>query len=496
MIRLLQVSKTYQTSDSVAVHALKNIDLTFGKCGMCFIVGKSGSGKSTLLNLLGRLDAATSGDIIFDGKTLGTMKRKTADDYRRNQVGFIFQSYNLIEEISVKDNLSLALMLKGNPAEERKIKEALISVGLEGCAERKPSELSGGQRQRVAIARALIKCPSLILADEPTGNLDSETSSEIFRILKRCSESLPVIVVTHDKESAMLYGDRIIELVDGEVASDQQLSKVISESAEEKIRETKRQKKFGIANTVKLGAKFLSRHWIRMLVTLILFAFAMTMFGAGFTAASYDANLTEYERFVLEDNPIVRIVSYPSVQSAISQKFHPYISKSQFEVLKHALPEVVFKGIYNYNDLQRTVLLHPPEIASNDEYSAYFQSGATSLEEEALADYGMKLMVGRMPSAVDEMALPKYVAERFLRYGIYESETQQYRAVENYQALEGEEVGELKIVGIIDTGIDLSQYEILKSVPQSFQTEKELEDYMRLKNKIQVDVQDAVHNAI
>ena len=220
MFSAIDIRKTYRPRGGVPVEALRGVTLRFGERGMVFILGKSGSGKSTLLHILGELDDADAGYLEIDGKTTQAFSRKDFDDYRNEYVGFVFQEYNLLPTFTVRENLSIALELQGKSASEEQIAAALAKVGLAGMEKRKPTELSGGQRQRVAIARAMIKEPEMILADEPTGALDEETGQSVLKLLKQLSEEKLVIVVSHDRDFAERFGDRIIELADGAVVRD------------------------------------------------------------------------------------------------------------------------------------------------------------------------------------------------------------------------------------------------------------------------------------
>ena len=220
MFSAIDICKTYRPRGGVPVEALRGVTLRFGERGMVFILGKSGSGKSTLLHILGGLDDADAGYLEIDGKTTQAFSRKDFDDYRNEYVGFFFQEYNLLPTFTVRENLSIALELQGKSASEEQIAAALAKVGLAGMEKRKPTELSGGQRQRVAIARAMIKEPEMILADEPTGALDEETGQSVLKLLKQLSEEKLVIVVSHDRDFAERFGDRIIELADGAVVRD------------------------------------------------------------------------------------------------------------------------------------------------------------------------------------------------------------------------------------------------------------------------------------
>lgn len=221
MIEVKNLKKTYVTKGNVVTKALDDVSIKFPEKGLVFLLGKSGSGKSTLLNMLGGLDKVDSGEVIIMGRSSSSFSSSDFDSYRNTFIGFIFQEYNILNEFSVEENLSLALELQGKKSNKEKVKQLLKDVDLEGFGKRKPNTLSGGQKQRIAIARALIKEPKIIMADEPTGALDSKTGKQVFDTLKKLSTGHLIIVVSHDREFAEVYGDRIIELKDGKVISDE-----------------------------------------------------------------------------------------------------------------------------------------------------------------------------------------------------------------------------------------------------------------------------------
>lgn len=243
MLELRNIKKDYQAGDQ-AVHALKGIDLTFRRSEFVAILGPSGCGKTTMLNIIGGLDQYTSGDLIINGKSTKNYKDRDWDTYRNHSIGFVFQSYNLIPHQTVLRNVELALTLSGVSKSERKQRaiRALEDVGLGNQLSKKPSEMSGGQMQRVAIARALVNNPDIILADEPTGALDTETSVQVMEILKQISKDRLIIMVTHNPELAEKYATRIIRMLDGELQTDSMpLSE--KEQKEEAVRERKAMEK-------------------------------------------------------------------------------------------------------------------------------------------------------------------------------------------------------------------------------------------------------------
>ena len=221
MLELRNIVKEYVTGDT-KVEALRGVSLKFRKNEFVAILGSSGCGKTTLLNIIGGLDRYTSGDLLINGISTKQYKDSDWDSYRNHSIGFVFQSYNLIPHQTVLSNVELALTLSGVSRAERRARaiEALRQVGLEDQIHKKPNQMSGGQMQRVAIARALVNNPDILLADEPTGALDTQTSVQIMDLLKEVAKDRLVIMVTHNPELADEYATRIVKLRDGEVLSD------------------------------------------------------------------------------------------------------------------------------------------------------------------------------------------------------------------------------------------------------------------------------------
>ena len=240
MLKLKNIKKTYVSGDE-KVEALKGISIEFRKSEFVSILGQSGCGKTTLLNIIGGLDRYTSGDLIINGKSTKDFKDRDWDAYRNYSVGFVFQSYNLIGHQTVLSNVELALTISGVSRKERKQRaiKALEEVGLKEQIHKRPNQLSGGQMQRVAIARALVNNPDIILADEPTGALDTKTSVQVMEILKKISKDKLIIMVTHNPELAEKYSSRIIKILDGKITDD---SDPIEHQKEEKKKDTKKRR--------------------------------------------------------------------------------------------------------------------------------------------------------------------------------------------------------------------------------------------------------------
>ncbi|MBR5782598.1 MAG: ABC transporter ATP-binding protein/permease [Clostridia bacterium] len=262
MLTLKKICKDYQAGSTV-VHALRDVSLQFRESEFVSILGPSGCGKTTMLNIIGGLDQYSSGDLVINGVSTKNYKDRDWDSYRNHSVGFVFQSYNLIPHQSVLQNVELALSLSGVSKAERKkrAKEALERVGLGDQLKKKPSEMSGGQMQRVAIARAIVNNPDIILADEPTGALDSETSVQVMEILKEISKDRLVIMVTHNPELAEKYSTRIVRMLDGNITSDSAplsqeeiAAKELEEcKAAEKRKKAKREKKPALSFATSFG---------------------------------------------------------------------------------------------------------------------------------------------------------------------------------------------------------------------------------------------------
>ena len=235
MLELREIVKEYYTQDET-VRALKGVSVKFRENEFVSILGPSGCGKTTLLNIVGGLDRYTSGDLIINGKSTTKFTDKDWDAYRNHRIGFVFQSYNLIPHQTVVENVELALTLAGVKAAERRARAVAVleKVGLGNKINARPNQLSGGQMQRVAIARALVNNPDILLADEPTGALDSKTSVQIMDLLKEISSEMLIIMVTHNPELAEKYSSRIIRLLDGEMVGDD--NPVSDEEAAEIIR--------------------------------------------------------------------------------------------------------------------------------------------------------------------------------------------------------------------------------------------------------------------
>jgi putative ABC transport system ATP-binding protein len=223
MITMVGIQKTYGAGDA-AIHALRDISLDIGKGEFLALMGPSGCGKSTLMNIMGCLDTPTAGSYVLDGEEVAGLDDRALSAIRNQKIGFVFQSFNLLPRASALDNVALPLIYGDWPNARTRTEAALASVGLAHRSRHRPTELSGGQQQRVAIARALVTDPMILMADEPTGNLDSASSTEIMGLFQQFhNQGRTIVLVTHDPDIA-LYAERIIRLKDGGLAGDERVS--------------------------------------------------------------------------------------------------------------------------------------------------------------------------------------------------------------------------------------------------------------------------------
>ena len=322
MLELRNVNKTYVSSKKNKVEALKEVNLEFKTKGLNFILGASGSGKSTLLNLIGGIDKPTSGEILINGNKVGE-KELPLDEYRGNYISFIFQDFNLLPNLTIYDNIGIVYGKNEEGIKER-IEKILKAVGLEGYENRYPNELSGGQIQRVAIARALAKESSIILADEPTGNLNKENSENVCDILKQISKEKLVIVVSHNEELANKYGDRIIRIEDGKIIKDEELNKI--EITEIKFKENVH--KFSNKNIIKLAIKNIFEKKVRFIISILSIIISFSILSLSLSVAFFDRPYVDsiniknnnIQSYIIESNNYEKSVRlYKSVADKVTQ---------------------------------------------------------------------------------------------------------------------------------------------------------------------------------
>ena len=304
MLKLKNISKSYKTGDFIQ-HALNNVNLEFRKNEFVSILGPSGSGKTTLLNIIGGLDRYDKGDLIINNKSTKKFKDKDWDAYRNNCIGFIFQSYNLIPHISILENVEMSLTLSGISKKTRKRKaiKALEKVGLKDHIHKKPNQLSGGQMQRVAIARSLVNDPEIILADEPTGALDTKTSKQIMDLIKEIAKDKLVIMVTHNPELANTYSTRIVEFLDGNLVSD---SNPIKDQEENETKVKIKKTSMNFLTALNLSFNNIKTKNGRPAITA--FASSIGIIGIALILSlsnGFDIQIDKFEKETLSQSPII-----------------------------------------------------------------------------------------------------------------------------------------------------------------------------------------------
>ena len=360
MLEIKHIKKSYKTGDFVQ-KALNDVSIQFRQNEFVAILGPSGSGKTTLLNVLGGLDHYDSGDLIINGKSTKNFKAADWDAYRNNSVGFIFQSYNLISHISIQDNVEMALTLSNVKKKERRkrAREALKSVGLLEHAPKRPNQLSGGQMQRVAIARSLVNNPDIILADEPTGALDSNTSKQIMDLIQKIASDKLVIMVTHNQDLAYQYATRVIEVKDGKVVSDSNpLTKEEQEEEQYKLKKTK----MSFMEALYLSFNNIMTKKGRTLITA--FASSIGIIGIALILSlsnGFDLQIDKFERGILSAMPIM-------------------ISKQSMDLDEESLVQLTGEEQEKYPDKQTVIpkdnalesLVHQNKI--NDDYINYIEN--------------------------------------------------------------------------------------------------------------------------
>ena len=365
MLQLQHISKIYKTGNQ-EFHALKDISIRFRENEFVSILGQSGSGKTTLLNIIGGLDQYTSGDLLIQGKSTKQFKDRDWDSYRNHTIGFVFQSYNLIGHQTALSNVEIAMTLSGVSKAERKKRaiEALERVGLKDHLYKKPNQMSGGQMQRIAIARALVNNPKVVLADEPTGALDSETSLQIMELLKDIAKERLVIMVTHNPELAQAYSTRIVQVLDGNILSDSNPYEPTKESKQGDIQFTKTKMSFMTA----LALSFNNLLTKKGRTFLTAFAGSIGIIGIALILALSNG-VSDYVRKVQEDT----LVSLPLT-----------ISEQNQSNLLATSPDLSDKPYKDNNELGvNTVLtnLLKKQIGKNDiaSFKAYLDEHASEV---------------------------------------------------------------------------------------------------------------------
>lgn len=424
MYQIEALTKQYPIPGQAPVKALDGISTELPDTGFIGVIGRNGSGKTTLLNVLGGIDRPQGGKVLYNGKDVFSYSARESDLYRNREIAFVFQDYNLVKDFSVEENVRLALRLQWD--DEKKIgeltAEALKRVGLEGYRKRKITELSGGQKQRVVIARAIAKCSRVILCDEPTGNLDSESAEGLFSLFKELSSDHLVITVTHDLELAESYCQRIIRLKDGRIEEDT----VKDTEAVRKERPAgggKEQKnRFSFRNTLYYAGKNLKRGALVSVSVILLLAICFTFLVSFYSLSGFDATVAMYNTMKSNGTYTVSVTKYIDKVFFIGEALAHGPSAEEYQLQESDL------------DLLRTLVGDNAEV-----YTAYFftsqldsfaESNPDFITTKYLADcfseivavpsfdtFHQELAFGRYPEEDDEILIYDYMAYNMLCHG-------------------------------------------------------------------------------
>ena len=416
MIELKNVKKIYTSKKAQDTIALDNLNLKIGNKGMVFIVGTSGSGKSTLLNVLGGLDGITSGKILVNGKNISDFKSKEYDSFRNTYVGFIFQDFNILDQYNVYENIELSLKLQNKKANRNEIDKLLQDLGIENLGNRRINELSGGQKQRVAIARALIKKPKMILADEPTGNLDKNSSEQIFRILKEISKNYLVVVVSHDMERAISYADRIVKIEDGKVISDSDTE------LNDNIQPMELKKsKLPLSYALKMSITSFKSKPFKLFMTILLTTISLIFMGFTVNCAMFNKGM--FISNTMKDNKNYTYDIYYQKINADSSGNPINFKNKDYKNIEKLTNSKINKAYSLYDNEQELSF----EYGNLKNVSAYYNHKPSIFSFiEVEDDRLFKNILGRKPKNQNELVIHEYLADYILKFGVMDSNNKIY----------------------------------------------------------------------
>ncbi len=398
MLQLKNITKSYTTGDFTQV-ALNNISLNFRKNEFVSILGQSGSGKTTCLNVIGGLDHYDSGDLIINGKSTKNFKDSDWDAYRNNSIGFVFQSYNLIGHLNIVDNVEMGMTLSGVSASEKHAKaiEVLEKVGLKEHIHKKPNQLSGGQMQRVAIARALANDPDIILADEPTGALDSATSEQIMNLIKEIADDKLVIMVTHNPDIAEKYADRIIKFKDGQVVDDSNPYNNIKDVTGYQLKKTS----MSFFTALKLSGKNIATKKWRTALTA--FASSIGIIGIALIlslSSGFQTQINQFQNDALSEFPIMISKSAMSIDMETMKEMRG----EMLSIVRDEKEQINTDEVYLYDSTENTIA-HTNKITK--EYIDYINA----IDPAICRSIGYTRMVGmNLLRRADEKTYPVSIA--------------------------------------------------------------------------------------
>lgn len=400
-MQLVNIGKIYKSKKGLECTALHDVNIHFPDKGLVFVLGKSGCGKSTLLNILGGLDSPTSGIVTNAATCLSKLSSNEINNYRYNNIGFVFQDYNLIDSITVKENVLIGCFNDRNS--EKKMMEYMSKLDVVECLNKMPSELSGGQQQRIAIARSLMKNCKILLADEPTGNLDTANTQIVYELLKEISKDILVIVVSHDRELVELYSDEYVILDDGKV-----VESTINEKNSKDIDidvSTKKQK-IKAKTLSNLSWSLIAKKKLRVVLSLIMLVISLGTMGLCVMCYQYDFNKISSELIMRYDDNILTI-GHGNIDNKTGdyvRSMRP-ISQNSIDTFYHENPGLESIGItYAVPGLYINNVNTGNSILSNT------LQRITITQEKYIDNYGMNVMMGTFPRSGNEVAITDFVA--------------------------------------------------------------------------------------
>lgn len=409
MIRILNLFKKYKNKSSDFSLEINNLVLP--NQGLVFVLGKSGSGKSTLLNMLGLLDDADKGEILFDNIGISKMSRREKDDFRNFNIGFVFQNINLISGMTVIENLKIVQQLQNSKTNIESIADSLNKVGLSGYENRKLSTLSGGEKQRVAIARALIKNSKILLCDEPTGSLDSKNGKKVFELLREVAKEKLVVVISHDESFAKEYSDRIIRIADGRIVSDS-VSSFSSEPGncftQNSAQQNKKLQRTLFNQSLKMKPS-------KIIISGLAFILSLTTLSLTVTSLNYDGDTAMREMMVNSGENIITLSKNNVYQTGTVGGFN--FIDSDIDYLETLLDEDVL-SIRGSNLLNNN--FDKPHVFNGQKRSPYYPkklSGYVSTNENELDTFKYSLVEGAFPVSNNEIAITEFTYKLFNIFG-------------------------------------------------------------------------------
>ena len=438
--------------------SLNNVNFDVNTNSMCFILGKSGCGKSTLLNLIGGVDTFDSGEIEIDGIKLSSLDSKEIVNYRNSYVGFVFQNFNLLEDYTVFENVNFALEFQ-NIKDKQRVYDCLEKVGLKDYVYRNVKDLSGGQKQRVAIARAIVKKPRILICDEPTGSLDKENSKLIFDLLKKISEETLVILASHDRQSAEIYADQIIELVDGSVVN---VTKKKSKQANEEKQSELKKYKSSFKLLPKLGFKMLLKKPVQFIMACLLSVISVCFGGVSLGLIPKGEQNPIYKS--LMDNKtmyfnVQRYDSFGNIKKSFVNDKSSKLEENEINFIKEQTNNECCFVSNLYNDISINFNKH---VDSN--LNPFFVSninGICEINDNLIEKLDFEIVCGDLPKHDDEIVITKYLLDVF-NYKELKSDTITFAPTEssilNSRIKMKNDIlsptKEFKIVGVIDTNLN------------------------------------------